>query len=330
MTRLLARRLLAAIPTLLGVLTLVFVLVESAPGDPAANLLGGDRPVPKEVRARIVAAYGLDRPPVERYLRWLGAVALRGELGWSISRGRPVTRVLGDALPATLLLAGAALLVHLAAGTALGVAMARWRGRWPDRALGALGLVLYSMPAFWVGLMAILALSLGLGLFPPGATHSVGAETWAPLRRALDLAWHLALPAGILGLTSAAALSRFVRSGILATLGEEFVRAARARGVGGSRLLLGHALRSALLPAITLLGLSLPVLVSGSLVTEVVFAWPGMGRLAFEAILARDVPVVLAATLLSAVLVIAGNVAADLAMAAADPRIRTGRTGSGR
>jgi peptide/nickel transport system permease protein len=323
MTRVLARRLLAALPILLGVLTLVFVLVESAPGDPAAIFLG-ERPVPPQVRERLVAAYGLDRPPVERYLRWLAAVALEGELGWSVSRGRPVVRALGDALPATLLLAGAALLVHVAAGMALGLTTARWRRRWPDRALGALSLALYSMPAFWVGLMAILSLSLRLGLFPPGSTHSVGAEAWAPLRRAADLAWHLALPAGILGLTSAAALGRFVRAGVLAALQEEFVRAARARGAGGGRVILGHALRNALLPAITLVGLSLPLLVSGSLVTEVVFAWPGMGRLAYEAILARDVPVVLAATLLSSLLVVVGNVAADVALAAADPRIRAG------
>jgi peptide/nickel transport system permease protein len=323
MTRFLARRLLAAIPILLGVLTLVFLLVQSAPGDPVTILLG-DRPVPPQVRERIVAAYGLDRPPVERYLHWLGAVAFRGELGWSVSRGRPVARAIADALPATILLAGAALLVSVTAGTALGLATARRRRRWPDRALGALSLALYSMPAFWVGLMAILSLSLGLGLFPPGSTHSVGAETLPPLRRWADLAWHLALPAGILGLTSAAALGRFVRAGVLAALHEEYVRAARARGAGGSEVLLRHALRNALLPAITLLGLTLPVLVSGSLVTEVVFAWPGMGRLAYEAILARDVPVVLAATLLSSLLVVAGSVAADLALAAADPRIRAG------
>jgi peptide/nickel transport system permease protein len=327
MTRLLVRRILAAVPLVLGVLTLVFVLVETAPGDPSAVLLG-DRPVPPEVRARIVAAYGLDRPPVERYLRWLGSVALRGELGWSISRGRPVTRVLAGALPATLLLSGAALLFHLAAGVALGLATARWRGRWPDRALGAASLALYSMPAFWVGLMAILSLSLALGWFPPGATHSVGAETWPLPRRAADLAWHLALPAAILGMTSAAALGRFIRSGVLAALGEEFVRAARARGAGGGRVLFGHALRNALLPAITLAGLSLPVLVSGSLVTEVVFSWPGMGRVAYEAILARDVPVVLAATLLSSLLVVAGNLAADVALVVADPRIRAGRRGA--
>jgi peptide/nickel transport system permease protein len=321
MTRLVVRRFLAAVPLLLGVLTLVFLLVESAPGDPTGILLG-ERPVPPEVRERIVAAYGLDRPPVERYGRWLAAVVLRGEFGWSVSRGRPVARAIGDALPATLLLAGAALLIHLAAGTVLGVATARWRGRWPDHTLSTLSLVLYSMPAFWVGLMGILSLSLALPLFPPGATHSVGAEAWPPLERAADFLWHLALPAGILGLTSAAALGRFVRSGVLATLGEEFVRAARARGASGRRVLFGHALRNALLPAITLAGLSLPVLVSGSLVTEVVFAWPGMGRLAYEAILARDVPVVLAATMLSSLLVIGGNLAADLALAAADPRIR--------
>jgi len=329
MAWLVARRLLAAIPLLFGVLTLVFVLVESAPGDPSGVLLG-ERPVPPEVRARIVEAYGLDRPPVERYLRWLGAVTLRGELGWSVSRARPVTRAIGDALPSTLLLAGAALLIYVIAGTGIGVAAARWRGRWPDRALGGASLVLFSMPVFWIGLLAILALSSGLGWFPPGSTHSVGADAWPPVRRTADLLWHLALPAGILGLTSAAALSRFVRSEMLAALGEEFVRAASARGASGRRVLFGHALCNSLLPAVTLVGMSVPVLVSGSLVTEVVFAWPGMGRLAYDAILARDLPVVLATTLLSSVLVIAGNLAADLVLAAVDPRIRAGQGGGAR
>ncbi len=329
MTRLIVRRTLAAIPLVLGVLTLVFVLVESAPGDPTGILLG-DRPVPAEVRARIVAAYGLDRPPVERYVRWLGSVTMRGELGWSVSRGRPVSRVLAAALPPTLVLASTALLLHLAAGTVIGVVSARWRGRFVDRALGAVSLAFYSMPVFWLGLMAILALSLALGWFPPGATHSVGAEAWSFPRRLADLAWHLTLPAAILGLSSAAALGRFVRSGVGAARREEFVRAARARGASGGRVLVGHALRNALLPAITLAGMSLPVLVSGSLVTEVVFSWPGMGRVAYEAILARDVPVVLAATLLSSLLVVGGNLAADVALLVADPRIRAGGSGGAR
>lgn len=323
MLRLVSKRLAGAVPLALGILTLVFLLVEAAPGRPADVLLG-DRPVPPEVRLRMEQAYGLDKPAGERYVRWLGAVLLHGELGWSISRSRPVVRLLAEAIPATLPLAGAALVVHVVAGFGLGLVSARYRGRWPDRAFNLASLVLYSMPAFWIGLMAILGLAYVVPVFPAASMHSVGAEAWSWPRRAADLLWHLALPAGVLGLASAAALGRFVRSGVLDALRESFVRAARARGAGRRRALVHHALRNALLPAITLVGLSLPVLVSGSLAIEVVFAWPGMGRLAYEAILARDVPVVLACTLVAALMVVVGNLLADLALAAADPRIRLG------
>ncbi len=324
-----AGRLAAAAPVVLGVLLLTFVLVETAPGEPF-DLLIGDRPIPPEVRDRLVAAYGLDRPPAERFVRWIGALALHGELGWSLSRGRPVADTIAAALPATLVLSTAALLVHLVAGIGIGVASGRWRGGWPDRAMTGSALVLYSMPAFWLGLMAILGLSYGLRLFPPAATHSVGAEAWSVPLRLLDRLWHLALPALVLGLASAAALGRFVRAGMLRALDDDFVRAARARGAGGGRVLWLHALRSSLLPVVTLMGLALPVLVSGSLVVEVVFGWPGMGRLAYEAILARDVPVVLATTLLSTLLVVAGNLLADVAVALVDPRIGAGSGGPGR
>jgi peptide/nickel transport system permease protein len=318
---LLARRAAASVPLILGVLLLSFAFVESAPGSPADVLLG-DRPVPPEIRARIEAAYGLDRPPVERLLHWIGSIALHGDLGWSISRSRPVSRVLADALPNSLLLAGTALLIHLAFGIALGVVSARFHRGWVDRFLGATSLTLYSMPTFWLGLMAILGLSYAVPLFPPSSLHTAGSEGWPLVSRLADLAWHLALPAAVLGLASAASMGRFVRAGMLESLGQDFVRAARARGVGRSRLLFVHALRNSLLPVITLLGLSMPILVSGSLVTEVVFGWPGMGRLTYDAILAQDLPVVLATTLVASIFVILGNVLADLASAAADPRIR--------
>ena len=183
------------------------------------------------------------------------------------------------------------------------------------------------MPTFWVGLMAVLGLSYFVPLFPASSMKSVGAEEWSLLARLADRAWHLLLPAGVLGLASAAAMTRFIRAGLLEALGQEFVRAARARGATSRRVLLSHALRHAILPVINLAGLSLPVLVSGSLVIEVVFAWPGMGRLTYDAIHAQDFAVVLAATLLAAMTVVAGNLAADIAMAIADPRIRL--TGDG-
>lgn len=326
MLRYLLRRLLLAVPLALGAATLVFALLETAPGDPV-DLLLGERPVPPAIRQRIEQAYGFDRPPLERYLRWLGALSLRGELGWSHSRSRPVAQALGQALPPTLALAGTALILHLCLGIMLGIVSAARAGQWRDRTLTFFSLLLYAMPTFWLGLMMILGLSYFVPLFPASSMESVGASAWPWGARLVDRLWHLALPAGVLGIASAAAMMRFVRAGLLAALGQEFVRAARARGLTGRRVLFAHALRNALLPVINLAGLSLPVLLSGSLVIEVVFAWPGMGRLTYEAIRAQDLSVVLAATLLATVMVVCGNLAADLAMAAADPRIRLSRTG---
>jgi len=318
------RRLAAAIPLALGAATLVYVLMQSAPGRPS-DLLLGDRPVPPEVRERIERAYGFDRPPLQAYLCWLSALTLHGELGWSHARAKPVATVLRETLPNTALLAAAALAIHLAVGLLLGLVSAAWRGRWPDRAVMVAGLLLYGMPAFWIGLMAILLLSFKAGLFPAASLQSVGAEQWSPLLRWLDRLWHLALPAAVLGLASAAAMTRFVRAGLLAALSEEFVRAARARGLSDSRVLVTHALRNALIPVVNLVGLSLPVLLSGSLVVEVVFAWPGMGRLTYDAIHAHDPAVVLATVLLSTLFVLLGSLLADLAMVAVDPRIRLAR-----
>jgi peptide/nickel transport system permease protein len=323
--RFVARGLLLALPLALGVVTLVFVAMETAPGDPV-DLFLGERPVPPEVRERIAAAYGFDEPALQRYFHWLSALLLHGELGWSHSRGRPVVQALADALPATMLLAGTALLLHLIAGILLGVVSAAMRDRWPDRTLTLASLTLYAMPTFWLGLMVVLLLAHWIPIFPASSLHSVGHEQWPLARRLLDLAWHLVLPAAVLGLASAAALTRFVRAGLLEAMGQEFVRAARARGLGGARILFRHALRNALIPVINLAGLSLPILISGSLITEVVFAWPGMGRLTYDAIRAQDFSVVLATTLLASLFVIVGSLFADVGMAAVDPRIRlTGR-----
>ena len=321
------RRLLWLPAAALGVATLVFVALEAAPGSPA-DLLLGERPVPPEVRQRIERAYGFDRPPLVRYGRWVSAVFLEGELGWSHSRGRPVAQALAEALPPTLLLSGAALLGHLLLGLLIGVASAAERGRRLDRALTALGLAIYAMPTFWLGLMSILLASYVLPLFPASSMSSVGAERLGWIGRSLDGLWHLVLPAAVLGLGSAAALARFVRAGLIETLDLDFVRAARARGVSARRVLWRHALSNSLIPVINWIGLSLPVLVSGSLVVEVVFAWPGMGRLTYDALRAYDLPVVLAATMLSTVLVLIGSLLADLAMMVVDRRIRSGHGGS--
>jgi peptide/nickel transport system permease protein len=309
------------------VLTATFVLVEAAPGT-AADLLAEERPLPPEARARLEAAFGLDRPPLARYGAWIAAAA-RGDLGWSTSRGRPVSQVLGAALPATLLLAGCGLTVQLVLGLSLGT-LHVWRPRGGvDHVASVAGLTVASVPTFWLGLMAILALAYRLPLFPPSSSHSIGAEAWSPAARALDAVWHAALPGAVLGVGAAAALARYVRAGLLRALGEGFVRAAKARGVPPGTLVVRHALRATLPPIVTLTGISLPTLVSGSLVVEVVFGRPGMGRLAYDAVLARDLPVVLGTVLAGTVLVVAGTLAADLGLAWADPRARAAVAGGG-
>jgi peptide/nickel transport system permease protein len=304
----------------LGVLTLTFVLLEAAPGRPTDTLIG-DRELDAATRARIEASYGLDRPAPARYASWIGH-ALRGDLGWSLSKSRPVTQVLAGALPATLGLAALALALQLVLGIALGALHVARPGSAADHALGVAGLSLAAAPSFWLGLMAILLLAVRFPLFPPSSAHSIGAEGWSTLARMRDVLWHAALPALTLGLGAGAIVARYVRAGLLSALGEGFIRAARARGGSQSRIVLVHALRASAGPVVTLAGLQFPMLVSGALVIEVVFGWPGMGRVTYDAILAQDFSVALAAVLLATLTVVAGNLAADLATAALDPRVR--------
>jgi peptide/nickel transport system permease protein len=311
-----------------GVVTLVFVLMESAPGDPLDIYLG-DRVIPAENRARVEQAFGFDQSPATRYAHWLSAILVEGEFGYSYSKRRPVGQLLRTAIPPTLALAATALVLQVFLGILLGVVSAAHRQRWPDRVLTVSSLILYAVPTFWLGLMAAQILGSQLHWFPTSHLQSIDADQLSTLGLLLDRAWHMVLPAGVLGVASAAVMSRFVRAGMLESLGSEFIRAARARGVTGSRVLLVHALRNAAIPIVNLTGMSLPILLSGSLVIEVVFNWPGMGRLTYDAIYARDFPIVLATTLLSSILVVVGNLLADLAMALVDPRIRlTGRRSS--
>lgn len=322
--RFVSARAAQAVAVVVLVATLVFFLLHLAPGDPFGAAI--DNPnVTEAIRARWRAAYGLDRPVPEQYVRYVLSVA-RGDLGWSFSAHRPVSDVLADALPNTLLLAGTALVLAFAAGVTIGLVQGSREGSWTDRAIGTVSLVLYSVPDFWLALMVMLLFSFRLGLFPVGgmldpALHDImGAGG-----RLGDRAWHLVLPAGTLALLLAAGIARYQRSEVLRVLPEEFVRAARARGVPEFRVLTRHVLRNALVPAVTLLGLALPVLFTGAVFVERVFAWPGLGLVALEAVSARDYPLVTGAVILAAAAVAAGSVLADVLYAVIDPRVRDGR-----
>jgi peptide/nickel transport system permease protein len=321
MSAYLLRRVGGALLLVFLVVSLTFLLLHVVPGSPADSLLTGHGAGQAEARVRLERALGLDRPILEQYLAWLGGV-VRGDLGSSFASGRPVARVLAEALPNTLLLGFAALLVDYALALPLGVWAARRRGRAADQVLRVASLALYSIPVFWLGLMALLLVAFRWPLFPAGHMLSPGAEALPPGARLLDLLHHLALPALVLGLATAGGTLRYVRGSLAEALDQDYVRTARAKGLGERRVVVVHGLRNALAPILQVLGVSLPAFLNGSLVAEVVFSWPGVGRLAYQAISTRDLPLTLGATALSAVLVVAGSLAADLLHAAADPRLR--------
>jgi peptide/nickel transport system permease protein len=257
-----------------------------------------------------------------RYGRYLAAVA-RGDLGESFSQRRPVAAALADAVPNTLTLGATALCLDFLLGLALGAYQATRRGRTTDIVLGNATLFLYSVPTFWLGLLLLLVFGQGLGWFPVGGvTDPVLYPALPPSGQLLDRAWHLTLPALTLGLVGAAGTARYQRAAMLETMGQDFVRTAHAKGARPRRVITRHVLRNALLPVITLFGLSLPFILTGAVLIENVFSWPGMGRLAAHAIAQRDYPLVTATAMVAAVVVALGSLVADLLTMWADPRMR--------
>jgi peptide/nickel transport system permease protein len=311
-----------------------FLLLHLAPGDPVGATL--DAPtVPASVRAHWRAEYGLDRPLPEQYVRWV-AGAVRGDLGWSISQRRPVRDVLADALPNTLLLIGTALALGFAAGIGVGVLQASLRvrgsraGRAVDRALGGLTVFFFSLPEFWLALALLVLFTIALPMLPSsGAIDPVLHDYMSPVERALDRARHLLLPALTLALGALAVVARHQRAALLEVGREDFLRTARAKGAAERDVLLRHALRNALLPVITLLGLALPAAVGGVVFVEKVFAWPGMGLVAVNAVGSRDYALVTGAVVLGSIAVTVGALLADLLHAVADPRVRGGGSRAG-
>jgi peptide/nickel transport system permease protein len=316
----LLRRFAASLLLLYLVLTLTFVLLRLVPGDPLANL--SEIPVPQHQKDLLIHSYGLDRPLVEQYVRWLAAVTLHGDWGISYGQQRPAADVVIEALPATLLLAVAALFVEFSVGLTLGVVAARHHGTRLDGAIRLVTQVMYSQPTFWVALLAVIIFSYYLRWLPASHMQSVGADQLGGAGRLVDLLRHLTLPALTLGLIEAAATARYVRASLLDVLACDYVRTARAAGLSERRVLWVHALRATLVPLIQRLGVSVPELLSGILIIEVVFAWPGIGRVTYDATSSRDYPVIIATTAVAAALAIGGNLVADLLHAAVDPRLR--------
>jgi len=317
------RRLLQGLAILFTVATVTFALIHAAPGEPFAAQLEDARFTP-EMSATLRRQYGLDAPLTTQYARFLTQL-VRGDLGNSLSQHRPVREILAQALPRTLVLMSAALAAGFALGVVTGAAQAARAGTRLDRVAGRISVALSALPDFWLALALLLVFALRLRWFPvSGMMDQTTHEYLTPMGKLRDVLWHLVLPSTTLALVIGAVVARHQRQALVDILPEEFVRSARAKGVGERSVIMRHALRNALLPIITLFGLALPALVGGAVFVEYIFAWPGMGRVALDALAARDYPVVLGTTLVGSALVVVGSVLADLLSAAVDPRLRRG------
>jgi len=324
MTTYLLRRLLGLVPVLIAAATIVWILIFFIPGDPA-RLIAGSRALDPEVVDAIRAEWGLDRPAPLQYLTWLGKL-LRGDLGMSYIQRRPVAAILADHFPPTLFLAVAAVALSAAGGLALGTLAAFARGRLAAITVEALALIGASTPVFWVGLMLMLLFASRLAWLPVLGYGDDGAII--PGTRVRLPEWdHLVLPALTLSIMSMGAIARLTRSGLDDVGAADYLRTAAAKGASRARVLVGHALRNALIPVVTVVGLNFAGILGGAVATEYVFAWPGLGKTVVRAIALRDLPVVEGCVLFLAAVAVLVSLAVDLVYAVIDPRIQPGARG---
>jgi peptide/nickel transport system permease protein len=315
----LCRRLWQVVPVVFGIALLNFLVLQLTPGDVVDVLAGEAGAATPEYMARLRADFGLDRPVLVQFYHYLKNVALL-DLGFSFRQNMPVSQLILQRLPATLVLMIAAMGVAVLSGLALGVISARYVHRAADRVISIFVLITYALPTFWLGLMAIVLFSAKLGWLPSsGMTDiSVASSGFAYVR---DVVKHTLLPALTLATFYLAVYTKLICTAMLEYFGADFIRTARAKGATEMRITLFHALRNALLPLMTMLGLQLGSVLSGAVLVESVFGWPGLGRLAFDAILARDFNLLLGILLFSSVMVTALNVCVDVVYAFLDPRI---------
>lgn len=323
MTSFVIRRTGHAILTMVGITIVVFLMIHAVPGDPVLFHVGGPsaRTVPPEVLDEIRRDFGLDRPLPVRYVAWLGS-AIQGELGSSYVSGRPVTETILAKVPATIELNLVAMFLAAMIGIPAGVVAGSRPGSRFDRSSNTAAFVLFALPNFWVALLLMNYLSVELGLFPLYGMESLAGYRLSPMQRLGDHLHHLVLPAVVLAYAQVAVFLRFTRTAVSDVIGREYIAAARARGVPERSILLRHALRNALIPLVTLFGLVIPTLISGSIIVEQIFEWDGLGRLYFTAILARDYPIVMGLTLFTSLFVLAASLLTDLLYGVVDPRVR--------
>ncbi|HEY0182476.1 MAG TPA: ABC transporter permease [Rhodopila sp.] len=318
--RLLLRRLIGAVPLVFAVVALTFFVIRLAPGDPAV-ILAGEAPTP-EFLAQVRAENGLDKPVWQQFLTFLGHAAT-GDFGRSIYAGRPVFDVILERVPATALLAGTAMLLASVAGVLLGVASAKRAGTTGDAAISALSLLGTSVPSFWIGQLLILLFAVWLGWLPvsgmvaPRARYVGFAHIW-------DVAIHMILPVTTLAVYLVTLIARFTRTAMIEAMSQDFILVTRAKGVSARAILWHHAFRNAVVTTITVIGLEFGAVLAGAVVVEIVFGWPGLGRLFYDAIYRRDFPLLTGSFMFSALVVIAMNTLSEIACAMLDPRLRDG------
>lgn len=324
MLRTFVRRALAGLAVIVGVVTLMFFLIRLAPGDPALLLVG-----PTATQEQLAAqrqALGLDRPLPEQYAVWLGRF-VRGDWGSSIATGRPVRGMISAAWPATVSLVGLSLVLSYIIGIVVGAIQATRGGRL-DTTLSVVTVTLFALPGYWLGLMLVMVFTYWARALPAFGAAGFDADFLTGWDKVADRLRHLALPLTTLTLIGIGGTARFVRGAMLDVRHAPHVAIARAKGLSPVQVTLRHVLRNALIPVLTLLGLSLPALFSGAVFIEAIFAWPGVGRIMVEAVGARDYPVIMAATAVSATLVVLGNLLAEALAAWADPRLRAQPSGA--
>ena len=319
--KLLASRLAQGLALVLAVVVLNFVLVHAAPGDPVETIAGASGGMDEKLQAELRAKYGLDQPVPVQLGIYLGKV-VRGDLGYSYFFNLPVSDLILERVPATLLLVLTSVLTAFLIGTTLGVLSSRKPNGWLSQLINVLSLVGFAAPVFWMGMLLIILLASIFPVFPVSGMRGIESSGlgWADV---VDVLHHLVLPSLTLGLVYLAQYSRLSRAAMLDVLGADYIRTARAKGLPERLVLYKHALRNAVLPVVTILGLQFGNVLAGAIVVETVFNWPGLGRLAFESVLRRDYPTILGVLLFSSIVVIVMNQVTDLCYRVIDPRIKT-------
>ena len=315
------RRLLLIIPMLIGICLITLMVMHLAPGDPASVRYGLNPEVAGSARAQFRELYGLDKPVLVQFFTWLKRI-VRFDFGNSFIDDRPVIKKIGERLPATLLLGAISILVIYLLAIPIGVSSAVKANTPYDRIMSVVVFAGYATPTFWFALLLIMFFGVHLGWFPISGMRPWYVEYYPFFDSLRDLAWRLVLPVAAMSLLSLAGISRYMRSSMLEALRQDYIRTARAKGLKESRVIYRHALKNALLPIVTIASMILPGLIGGSMIIEIIFGWPGMGRLAYESIMNFDYPTVMGVTVIATFLTLLALVIADVMYAVVDPRIR--------